>query len=110
MSLHDIHQFDELHIETQIRLVASVIFHGVMPTDTRERLFYIDATNHLKQMLGHSFENIQHIFLFHKTHFTVDLCKFRLTVCTQVFVPEALYDLEITVEAGNHQQLLQRLR
>ena len=110
VSLHDVHQFDELHIETQVRLVASVIFHGIVPTDTRESFFYIDAPDHLEQMLGHSFENVQHVFLLHKAHFAVDLCKFGLAVRTQVFVTETFHDLEITVETGNHQQLLQRLR
>ena len=110
MSFHDVHQFDKLHIETQVRLVASVIFHGVMPSHTRESFFYIDTTNHLEQMLGHSFENVQHVFLFHKAHFAVDLCKFGLAVRTQVFVTKTFHDLEITVETRNHQQLFQCLR
>ena len=110
MSLHDVHQLDELHAETQVRLIASVIFHGIVPGHTREGFLYLDTTNGLEQVFGHSFENIQHIFLFHEAHLAVDLCKFRLAVCAQVFIAETFHDLEITVETGNHQQLLQRLR
>ena len=61
-------------------------------------------------MTGHILEELEHILLFHKRHLTVNLCELRLTVCTQVFITEALGNLEITVEATDHQQLLQSLR
>ena len=61
-------------------------------------------------MFCHSFESGNNIFLFNKTHLTVYLSKLRLTVCTKIFITETLYNLEVTIKAGNHQQLLQCLR
>ena len=61
-------------------------------------------------MTGHILKELQHILLFYKRHLTVNLCELWLTVCTQVFVTEALGNLEITVETTHHQQLLQSLR
>jgi len=40
----------------------------------------------------------------------VDLREFRLTVGAKVFVAEALDDLIVAVEAGDHQELLEELR
>ena len=37
MSFHDVHQFNELHAEADIRLVATVVFHGICPRHTNER-------------------------------------------------------------------------
>ena len=40
----------------------------------------------------------------------IELGEFRLAVGAQVFVAEAFGDLEVAVEAGDHQQLLEQLR
>src|SRR5260370_55406 len=40
-------------------------------------------------------------------HLQIDLGEFRLTVGAQVFVAEAAHDLEIFVEARDHQYLLE---
>jgi hypothetical protein len=45
-----------------------------------------------------------------KRGFAIDLREFRLTVGAQVFVAEALDDLVVAVEVGDHQQLLEQLR
>ena len=103
MTFHDVHQFNELHAETQIRFVAAIIFHGISPRHTLERFGQFNTPKSLEQMFGHSFESRNDVFLFYETHFTVNLCKFRLTVGTQVFVTETFCNLEITVEPGNHQ-------
>ena len=60
-------------------------------------------------MPGQSFKCIQYIVSFHKGHFAVDLGKFRLTIGSQVFVPETLDNLEILIKARHHQQLLEGL-
>mgnify|MGYP002341754989 CR=1 FL=1 len=110
MSLHDIHQFDKLHAETQIRLVASVIFHSVLPCHAQERLFYLDSSNCLEEMFCHSFKCFNHILLLNKTHLAINLGKLRLAVCTQILITETLHDLEIAVKTRNHQKLFQCLR
>ena len=110
VSLHDVHQFHELHAETEVGLVAAVIFHGVCPWHAHERLVHLYATDFLEQIFGHAFEEVDDVILLHKRHFAVNLCEFRLAVGTQVFVTEAFGYLEVTVETGNHQQLFQCLR
>ena len=39
-------------------------------------------------------------------HLNIALGELRLTVCTQVLVAETFYNLEVTVHARYHQQLL----
>ena len=102
MTFHDIHQFHKLHAETQIRFIATIIFHSVCPRHALERFSQFNATKRLEQMFGHSFKSRDDIFLLYETHFTVNLCKFRLTVGTQVLIAEAFCNLEITVETRNH--------
>ena len=60
-------------------------------------------------MYGKSFECFYNIFLFYERHFAIDLSKFGLAVCPEVFVAETFYYLEVTVEARDHQQLLECL-
>ena len=82
VTFHDIHQFHEFHAETQIRFIATIIFHGVRPRHTLEWFIQFHTTKSLKQMFSHSFESSDNIFLLNEAHFTVDLCKFRLTIGT----------------------------
>ena len=60
-------------------------------------------------MFRHTFESLDDVFLSDERHFAVNLCELRLTVSAEVFVAEALHDLEIAVEACHHEQLLQCL-
>ena len=103
MTLHDVHQFNELHAKTDIRLVATVILHSICPWHTDKRLSQFYPTKLLEEVLCHPFKQADYIFLFYETHFAVYLCKFRLTVRTQVLVAETLYNLEVTVHALYHQ-------
>ncbi len=64
----------------------------------------------LKRWRNNPSKVFKNIALLHKGHFAVDLREFRLTVGTQVLVPEAAHDLEITVIAAHHQDLLEGLR
>ena len=110
VTFHDIHQFHEFHAETQVRFVTTIIFHGIRPRHTLERFSQFHTTQCFEQMFSHSFESSDNIFLLNEAHFAVNLRKFRLTVSTQVLIAETFCDLEVTVETGNHQQLLQCLR
>ena len=58
---------------------------------------------------NHLFGGCHHFLFIHKGSFDIDLGKLRLTLCTKVFVAEALHDLVVTVKAGHHQQLLEQL-
>ena len=56
MTLHYVHELNELHLETCIRLVATIIFHCIVPCHTWESLGKFNATNGLEQMLSHTLE------------------------------------------------------
>ena len=109
MTLHDVHEFNELHLETCIRFVAAIVFHCIVPCHTWELTLELNATDCLEQMLCHTLEERNHILLLNKTHLAVNLCKLGLAVGTQVLVAETFHNLEITVETRHHQQLLEEL-
>ena len=56
------------------------------------------------------FDHGQHILAVDKAHLHVELGELRLAVGALVFIAEAARDLEITLDAGHHQQLLELLR
>ena len=65
----------------------------------------------LAENFGHELvEHRHHVVLVHEGHLDVDLREFRLTVGAEVFVAEALRNLEVAVHAGDHQKLLVLLR
>jgi hypothetical protein len=55
------------------------------------------------------FNQGQHVIALYKGHFQVELRELRLTVPAQILVAETARDLEVTVHAGHHQQLLELL-
>ena len=60
-------------------------------------------------MLGQTLKSVEDVFLFHKSHFTVDLRELWLAIGTEVLVPKAFHNLEILVHTTYHQQLLEGL-
>ncbi len=109
MTLHHIHQLHKQHFKARIRLIATIIFHCMMPCHTWE-IRYIYSFDSFKQMFRHTFKGIQYILLLYKCHLAVYLRKLRLTVSPQVLIPKALHDLKITVKATHHQKLFESLR
>ena len=109
MTFQYIHQLHEFHTETQVGFVATIIFHGVRPCHALELTFQFHTADFFEQIFCHTFKQVDDVVLFHERHFTVYLSKFRLTVGAEVLVTETLGNLEVTVETGYHQQLLQGL-
>ena len=109
VAFQHVHQLNKAHIETGVRFVGTIIFHSVGPRHTRQ-FRKVDAFQCLEKVAAHSFEHLENVLLLNKRHLTVDLSELRLTVCTKVLVAETLDNLEVTVDARNHQQLLERLR
>ena len=60
-------------------------------------------------MLDQTFIDLHNILFIHKRKFHIDLCKFRLTVRTQILITEAFCNLDISVVSGAHQKLLKQL-
>ena len=76
--------------------------------------FLVDAGggNRILKVLkdtGIDMNDIHDIFDFHEGQLHVHLCKFGLSVRTQILVTEAFRNLIISVHTGNHQKLLIQL-
>jgi hypothetical protein len=68
------------------------------------------AANHLEDVPHERFDHGKHRLRPRERHFDVDLRELGLAVGTKIFVAEALADLHISIDAGNHQNLLEQLR
>ena len=80
-----------------------------MPCHARE-IAKFHTLDLLEEVLDHAFKHLDDILLLGKRHLAVDLCELWLTVGTEILVAEALHNLEITVEACYHEELLELLR
>ena len=101
---------NQLHAETDIRFIRTESVHCFLPGHSLDRELYIDIQYIFEQMRKQSLIDINDIINIYKRKFHIHLCKFRLTVCTKVFITETFYDLEIAVISGAHQQLFEDLR
>ena len=109
MTFRHVVEFNKLHSETDIRLVRTIIFHCVLPSNSW-KIAEFDAFDGLEQMFCQALEHVDDIFLLNKRHLAVDLSELWLTVGTEVFIAEAAHYLEITVEACHHEELFELLR
>ena len=60
--------------------------------------------------MHHRLDGGEYVFLGDEAHLDVELIEFQAAVGAQVLVAKAGRDLEVAVEAGDHQQLLELLR
>src|SRR5688572_9362780 len=97
----------KLHPEAEIRLVAAVIAHRLIVGHPEEGSMELLAEDGLEEVLGHSLEGVEHIVALHEGHLAIDLGELGLAVGAQVLIAKALHDLQIAIEAGYHQQLLE---
>ena len=105
-----VHQFDKLHAEAQVGLVATEAAHGLVPRHLLELCGQLDVEHFLEKMACHILEEVDDVVLIDEAHFAVYLCELRLTVGSQVLVAETLGYLEVAVETADHEQLFQCLR
>lgn len=101
----DVHQ---LQRDAQVGLVRTVAAHGLFERHVRE-LVELDIQHFLEQLAHHLLGDADDVALVEEAGLDVDLGEFRLAVGTQVLVTEALGDLVVAIEAGDHQQLLEQL-
>ena len=87
--------------------LAEVVGEGVDAVDRRHRLAFAELG---EQAVHQRLDRLEDVFLGDEAHFHVELIEFQRTVGAQVFIAEAGGDLEVTVEARHHQQLLELLR
>ena len=97
----------------QVRLVAAVFEHGVVEADAREgrRRDAAPVCELLEHPGQHRLDGGEHVLLRHERHLEIELVELAgRAVGARVLVAEAGRDLEIAVEARDHQQLLELLR
>ena len=106
---HSIRQLHKLHAKAGVGLVHAVVAHGLVPGHAREGKLKILADHVLEDALHEPFGHAHDVVLAHKAQLHVHLGELGLTVCTQVLVAEAAHDLEVLLETGAHEQLLEQL-
>ena len=104
-----VRDFVQFHAEAHVGLVAAVFADGVFVEHVRKGCLGFDAGDGAGA--HHDvFDDMENVFLAWKRHFDVQLREFGLPIGAQVFVAETFYDLEIAVEAADHQDLFEDLR
>ena len=109
----DVGDFNELELDAQVRFVGTVVGHCLLVRHHEEAFAFsgeIDVENLLEDAADQVFHDLADLFFVEERRFNINLGEFGLTVGTQVFVAEALDDLIVAVEAGDHQKLLEELR
>ena len=105
--LGNIHQ---LHAETQIWLIGTIALHSLIPGHTQELSRNLSIQSLLENLTHHTFHHGKNGFLIYEGHLNIQLSKLRLTICTEILIAEAAYNLEILLHTRNHQNLLVNLR
>ena len=100
----------ELEAEAQVGLVRAEALHSLAPGHAYERRGQVDTLELVEQADKELFVYLHDVVFGDVGHLEVDLREFGLTVSAEVLVSEAARDLEVAVEAGQHQKLLIELR
>ena len=84
--------------------------HGFGVAQAREGFWQIGIDRFLEDGAQEIFHDPGDFRFVEEGGFNINLGEFGLTIGAQILIAEALGDLVVTVEAGNHQQLLEKLR
>ena len=102
----------ELHAVAHVGLVRPEAVDGLAIGEARERIgqdgpIGSDGPCHRER---HPLDPGHHVVLADEAHLEVELCELGLSVAPQVLVTQAARDLEVAVEATDHEELLELLR
>ena len=103
----------QLHREAQVRLVRAVAVHRLGVGQARERRrpgSAAPARPSRRDLDDHRLDEVHDRGLVDEAHLEVELGELRLAVAAEVLVAEAARDLEVAIDARDHQQLLELLR
>jgi len=100
----------ELHVEAHVGTVDSVVGHRLRIRHPPDRQGHLDAEDLFPDAGDQLRMDRDHVVDVHEAHLDVDLREFRLAVGPRVLVAEATDDLEVLVDAADHQDLLEQLR
>ena len=108
-------QVDVREPEAKVGLVVAVVAHRLLEGHARKspgrvELLEIDAEDVAPDLEDEPLDHAEDVVLVDERHLDVDLRELRLPVEAQVLVAEALDDLEVPVEPGDHVELLEELR
>ncbi len=95
--------------QAQVGLVGAVLAHGFVVGDARERRGQRDAGGG-EGSGAELLDDAEDVLAAREAHFEIDLRELELAVGALIFVAEAAGDLEVAVEAGDHEDLLEDLR
>ena len=99
----------ELEAEAQVGLVRAEAAHRLRIRHARQRRLQLDA-DRAPHRAEHVLAERDHVVLLDEAHLDVELGELRLAVRAEVLVAVAARDLEVALEAADHQQLLEQLR
>ena len=102
-------QVRDLHPGAQVGLVRSVLRDRLRVRQPQERMRRV-AADQPQQPIHQRLDRREHELLGRERNLEIDLRELRLPIGAQIFVAEALDDLEIPVHSGDHQDLLEQLR
>ena len=97
------------HIKTQVWFVASIKVKSIFPCNAVKMSWQIVIQSFFENVLHHSFCCRKNFFSVCKTHFHINLSKFRLTISAGIFIAITSCNLEIFVKTRNHQKLFVKL-
>ena len=104
-------EVNQLQAETQVRLVRAEPSHSLLVGQARKRLHHLQVgPDRLRETGMQLLQEAHHVLLLDEAHLQVKLRELRLAVRPQILVPEAAGDLEVALEAGDHEELLELLR
>ncbi len=105
-------QIVQLHAVAHVRLVRAEAVDGLAIREPREGVVVDRPVGDHGARHGqrHLLHPGHHVFLADEAHLQVQLGELRLAVAAQVLVAQAAGDLEVAVEAADHEQLLELLR
>ena len=95
----------------KVGFVGSILCDRVGVPDARKRLRHGAASGKLlEDAAEHRLDSLEHVLLLNETHFHVELVELaRRAIRARILIAEARCDLEIAVEARNHDELLELL-
>src|SRR5688500_2436212 len=93
----------------EVRTIGSVALHRIGIRQALEGRWNLDRRI-TEQVAEQPLRQREDVFGADERSFDIDLGELGLPVSTEILVAEAACDLEVSVETGNHQQLLVELR
>ncbi len=104
-----VRELDDFELDAPLRFVGAVTRHRVRVLDARKRTLELHAEHVAERAYGQVLEQIEHVVHADERQLQIELRELELPIGALIFVAEAARELEVRVEARDHQHLLQDL-